>query len=197
MLNLVSVDNSFDDNILVSLAKSGDSVALSRLIERYSNIVLQKAKSFNNLNGLDSEDLYQEGMIGFVSSIYSFDESRGAKFSTYSVVLAVNKMLTAIRDSNNDSSMPMIAYVSLDDSLELLSHSPSPEEFAIYRDELAKVMEYIEDNLSKKERKVFKLILLGVSYSEIADIIDCSVKSVDNSIQRIRRKIRAFKAEQN
>lgn len=196
MLNLISVDNSFDDNTLVTLAKSGDSVALSKLIERYSNIVFQKANSFNNLNGLENEDLYQEGMIGFVSSIYSFDETRGAKFSTYSVVSAVNKMLTAIRDSNNESSMPMIAYVSLDDSLELLSHSPSPEEFAIYRDELAKVMEYIEDNLSKMERKVFKLILLGVSYSEIADIIDCSVKSVDNSVQRIRRKIRTFMAEQ-
>ncbi len=196
MLNLISVDSSFDDNTLVTLAKSGDSVALSKLIERYSNIVFQKANSFNNLNGLENEDLYQEGMIGFVSSIYSFDETRGAKFSTYSVVSAVNKMLTAIRDSNNDSSVPMAAYVSLDDGLELLSQSPSPEEFAIYRDKMGKVMEYIDDNLSKMERKVFKLILLGVSYSEIADIIDCSVKSVDNSVQRIRRKIRTFMAEQ-
>ncbi len=194
-MSSTSITDLLGDNSLVSRAKGGDSVALSLLIERYSNTILQKAKSFNNLNGLESEDLYQEGMMGFVSAVYSFDDCRGVKFSTYSLSASVNRMLTAIRDSNNGSGTAMISYVPLDENMEILSETPSPEEAVIHREELDEVMTFLDNNLSKMERRVLKLLLLGVSYAEIADIIDCSAKSVDNTIQRIRRKIRAFKSE--
>ncbi len=190
-----STTNSFvDDNTLVSRAKGGDSASLSALIERYSNIVLQKANSFNNLNGLESEDLYQEGMMGFVSAVYSFDESRGVQFSTYASTLSLRRMITTLRKSNNLSNNPLTSYISLDENNDLLSETPSPEEIIIFNEELSEIMNYLEDNLSKMEKKVLKLILLGVSHSEISEIIDCNKKSVDNALQRIRKKIRDFKS---
>ncbi len=195
MLSSFSIDNSFDDNALVTRAKLGDSAALSMLIERYSNVIFQKANSFSNLNGLESDDLFQEGMIGLVSAIYSFDEGRGVQFSTYLSTLASRKMLTALRKSNNNPNNPLSSYVSLDENVDLLSQSPTPEEMMIYNEELTEIVTYLNENLSKMERKVFKLSVLGIPYTEIADIIDCSVKSVDNAMQRIRRKIRSFKSE--
>lgn len=100
-------NNSVSDNTLVSQAKSGDTESLTLLIERYSEIIRQKAFSFNNLNGIENEDLFQEGMIGFVSAVYSFDESKNVQFSTFASTLAVRKMISAVRKSNNKSNLPM------------------------------------------------------------------------------------------
>lgn len=187
-----SVDNMYNDNELVSRAKAGDSTALSLLIEKYSDYILKKASSFKNLSCIDIEDLYQEGMIGFVSSIYSFDETYGTKFSTYATTVYSRKMLSVLRKTNNDASNCVDSYVSIDDS-EISAHHPSPEDAVLYDEELSEIIGFAKDNFSKTEQKVFKLVLLGVSYSEIAEILDCNVKSVDNAVQRIRRKLRNYR----
>lgn len=186
----VSFVDAKDDNILVSHAKSGDTAALTKLLERYSDTILQKAKSFKGLSGIESDDLYQEGMMGFVAAVYSFDETREIQFSTYAVTVATRKMLTALKKSNNKSNLPLRSYISIEEENNLLSYSPTPEEIIIYNEELDKINTFIKTNLSKTEKKVFKLSLLGMSYSEIADILECTEKSVDNAIQRIRKKIR-------
>lgn len=194
-MSLSSIDNVVEDNVLVSRAKSGDSIALSVLIEKYSDKILKKAHSFKNLSGLDAEDLYQEGMLGFVSAIYSFDANRGAKFSTYSSTVSLRRMLSAIRKSHKNLNNKL-NLISLDDDVsDLLSQEPSPEDAMIHNEELSEILTFADNNFSKTERKVFKLVLLGISYSEIADILDCSTKSVDNALQRIRRKIRSFKSD--
>lgn len=182
-----------DDNVLVSKAKSGETEALTILIERYSEKIMQKSMTFRNLNGIETDDLYQEGMMGFVSAVYSYDESRDVQFSTYANTIAVRKMLSAIRKVNNKSNLPLQSYVSLEDRTDLLSYSPSPEELIIFNEELDLINEFVEKNLSKSEKKVFKLNLLGLSYSEIADILECDEKFVDNALQRIRRKLRKLK----
>ncbi|MBR5203260.1 MAG: sigma-70 family RNA polymerase sigma factor [Clostridia bacterium] len=183
-------NNIIDDNILVSRAKSGNAEALTLLLEKYSEKIMQKSLTFKNLNGLESEDLYQEGMIGFVSAVYSFDERLGVRFSTYANTIAVRKMLTAIRKTNNKSNIPLQFYVSLEDETDLLSYSPTPEESVIYNEELDLINNFIENNLSKSEKKVFRLNVAGLSYSEIADVLECDEKFVDNALQRIRRKLR-------
>ncbi len=183
-------NNIIDDNILVSRAKSGNTEALTTLLEKYSEKILQKSLTFKNLNGLESDDLYQEGMIGFVAAVYSFDEKLGVQFSTYANTLAVRKMLSAIRKANNKSNLPLQYYVSLEDENDLLSHSPTPEEIVIVNEQLDLINDFIENNFSKSEKKVFKLNIAGLSYSEIADILDCDEKFVDNALQRIRRKLR-------
>lgn len=192
MLSSCSIDSGIGDNELVSRAKAGDSAALSLLIEKYSDFILKKASSFKNLSGIDVEDLYQEGMIGFVSSIYSFDEAYGTKFSSYSSIVYTRKMLSALRINNNNVSNFSDFFVSIDDC-EFSSNNPSPEEVIMYNEELCEIIEFSKDNFSKTEKKVFKLILLGASNSEISEILDCSLKSVENSTQRIRRKLRSRK----
>lgn len=183
-------NNIIDDNILVSRAKSGNAEALTTLLEKYSEKIMQKSLTFKNLNGLESDDLYQEGMIGFVAAVYSFDGKIGVQFSTYANTLAVRKMLSAIRKANNKSNLPLQYYVSLEDEADLLSHSPTPEEIVIFNEELDLINDFIENNLSKSEKKVFRLNIAGLSYSEIAEILDCDEKFVDNALQRIRRKLR-------
>ena len=187
-----SINKSIDDEILIMRAKSGDGTALTMLIEKYSDIILQKANSFKNLNGLDNDDLYQEGMLGFVSAVYSFDTSRGVKFNTYFSTVVIRRMITALRKMNNEAKDPLYSYISLDEQGAFQSQNPTPEEIMIFSEEINEIISFAEKNLSKTERKVFKLSLLGISYSEIAEIIDCDIKSVDNAMQRIRRKIRAI-----
>lgn len=190
----MDLSNGFiDDKILVARAKSGDTNSLGILIERYSEKVTIKARSFKNLNGIDCDDLYQEGMLGLVTAVYSFDEGFGVQFSSYASKLVSRNMLSAVRKANNKSNLPLQYYVSLDDDDTLLSHTPTPEELVIFNEELDAVNEFIENKLSKSEKKVFKLNLAGLSYSEIAEILECDEKSVDNALQRIRRKLREFK----
>lgn len=184
---------SFDDNELVMKAKSGDSASLQSLIERYSDKILQKAKSFKSLAGLENDDLYQEGMLGFVSAVYTFDESKGILFSAYAATLSVRKMLSALRKANNSSNLPLRSYISIEDEVDLLSDAPTPEDLMLFSEELNEITDFVENSFSKKEKKVFKLNILGLTYFEISEILDCSEKSVDNTMQRIRRKIREFK----
>lgn len=182
-----------NDNLLVSKAKSGDSNALTDLIKRYSQTVLQKSLSFNKISGIENEDLYQEGMLGLLSAVYSFDESKGVLFSTYATTLITRKMLSALRTANKKNNLPLDSYVSIDEKSDIRSFTPTPEEMLIYNEEIDSILSFVNNNLSKTEKKVFRLNLLGLSYNEIAEILDCSEKSVDNALQRIRKKIRSIK----
>lgn len=188
MLNFVHMN----DNELVECAKSGNSLALQVLIERYSDKVLQKARSFKSLIGIENDDLYQEGMMGFVSAVYSFDNSRDVLFSTYATTLSTRKMLSAIRKINSTANLPLQSYISIEEEQDLFSDIPSPEETLLSVERVNEINSFVEESFSKKEKKVFKLSVLGMKYSQIAEILDCTEKSVDNTIQRIRRKLRSF-----
>ena len=182
-----------EENLLVSKAKGGDSNALTELIKRYSEKVLQKSLSFKKISGIENEDLYQEGMLGLLSAVYTFDESKGVLFSTYATTLITRKMLSALRSANKKNNLPMDSYISIYENVDICSYSPTPEEMLIYNEEIDLILEFVNNNLSKTEKKVFRLNLLGLSYNEIAEILDCSEKSVDNALQRIRKKIRNIK----
>ena len=188
MLNFIHMN----DNELVECAKSGNSLALQVLIERYSDKVLQRARSFKSLIGIENDDLYQEGMMGFVSAVYSFDNSRDVLFSTYASTLSTRKMLSAIRKINSTANLPLQSYISIEEEQDLFSDIPSPEETLLSVERVNEINSFVEESFSKKEKKVFKLSVLGMKYSQIAEILDCTEKSVDNTIQRIRRKLRSF-----
>lgn len=182
-----------EENLLVSKAKGGDSNALTHLIKRYSETVLQKSLSFKKISGIENEDLYQEGMLGLLAAVYSFDESKGVLFSTYATTLITRKMLSALRTANKKSNLPLDSYVSIDENCDIRSFSPTPEELLMFNEEIDSIISFVNNNLSKTEKKVFRLNLLGLSYNEIAEILDCTEKSVDNALQRIRKKIRSIK----
>ena len=175
------------------MAKGGDSNALTDLIKRYSETVLQKSLSVKKISGIENEDLYQEGMLGLLSAVYSFDESKGVLFSTYATTLITRKMLSALRTANKKSNLPLDSYVSIDEKCDIRSFSPTPEELLMFNEEIDSIISFVNNNLSKTEKKVFRLNLLGLSYNEIAEILDCTEKSVDNALQRIRKKIRSIK----
>lgn len=183
-------NNIYNEKQLVSCAKAGDSVALALLIERYSAIILKKAKSFTKLNSIDAEDLYQEGMIGFVSAIYSYDEAYNTKFGTYASVVYTRKMLSALRFANNDVENLADSFMSIDGD-EITSLNPSLEDTILYSEELSEIIEFSKTNFSKMEKKIFKLMLFGASNSEISVILDLELKSVENAIHRIRKKLRS------
>ena len=190
MRNIEATENLYSEKDLVARAKAGDSVALSLLINRYSKIIYKKAHSFVNFNGIDAEDLYQEGMIGFISAIYSFDESYNTKFSTYASVVFTRKMISALRILSNDADNDAKTLDCIN-CKEASCVNPSPEDTVLYSEELYEIIEFSKTNFSKTEKKVFKLMLLGASNREIADILEFSVKSVENAIYRIRKKLRS------
>lgn len=192
-MSIYSEVNFLEENLLVSMAKGGDSNALTDLIKRYSETVLQKSLSFKKISGIENEDLYQEGMLGLLSAVYSFDESKGVLFSTYATTLITRKMLSALRTANKKSNLPLDSYVSIDEKCDIRSFSPTPEELLMFNEEIDSIISFVNNNLSKTEKKVFRLNLLGLSYNEIAEILDCTEKSVDNALQRIRKKIRSIK----
>ncbi len=184
------VENVNDDNLLVAKAKRGDSSALTQLIKKHSKKVLQKAMSFDGLRGIDSDDLYQEGLLGLWVAVFTFDSSRQTKFITYAMSVATNNMLSAIRETQKSKHRALNSSVSFEENKNLLSTSPNPEELLLNTEEYNRVAGFINTGLTKLEKDVLKLSLLNMSYVKIAEKLGCSEKSVDNAIQRIRKKIR-------
>ncbi len=186
----VPVENDNNEALLISKAKAGDKSALTRLIQSYSEMILQKARSFNDLRGIDSDDLYQEGMLGLWVAVYSFDASRQTKFKTYAMSVASNNMLSAIRETQRSKHRALNSSISIEENQNLLSTSPNPEELVINTEEYSRVLGFINTGLTELEKNVLKLSLLNMSYFEIAEKLGCGEKSVDNALQRIRKKIR-------
>ena len=138
------------DSLLVSKAKTGDSSAWADLIKKYSAFVEAKSKNYSTNNNIDEKDLYQEGMIGLISAVHSFDENREAEFKTYAETVICNQMLSALRNANSKKNLPLSTYVSIEEDDEFVSPTPSPEEAFLLNEELELVNGFIENSLSKK-----------------------------------------------
>lgn len=185
--------DKFDDNILVSRAKAGDSKALAMIIEKYSESVRLKSYTFNCMHEKDNEDLYQEGLMGLVSAVYYYDESRGASFNTFMSRVITNRM---IRVYNNMRDYSKLFLVTENNSEKFLNNIDdavlSPEEIVVSDEYFDEYLVFIENSFSEFEKKVYKLSLKNLSYNEMSFILGCSAKSIDNALQRIKKKIRDF-----
>lgn len=190
--------NEASDEVLCALAAAGDRTAEERLAERYSRLVRSCARPYF-LAGGDSEDLIQEGMIGLLSAIRGFQSGREASFYTYAEVCIRNRLRSAARAAARDKHSPLNRSVSLDVSpfdgapdtcgYGLPKQSvENPEDVVIGREESKARVKAMREQLSGFEKTVLDLYLDGFSYGEIAERLDRSVKSVDNAVQRIRRK---------
>jgi RNA polymerase sporulation-specific sigma factor len=192
-LNNGSVDKRVSDTILVSRAKSGDSKALSALIEKYSENIRIKAYTFNCVHVKDNEDLYQEGMMGFVSAVYYYDENRGASFNTFMTRVVSNRMIQAYNRMRDYSKVFLLTENSSEKFLNSVDNGTmSPEEQLVSDECYEEYLAFIETEFSNFEKKVYKLFLKNLSYNEMSIILECSVKSIDNALQRIKKKIRDF-----
>ncbi|TCS94220.1 RNA polymerase sigma-30 (SigH) subunit [Hazenella coriacea] len=190
------------DEELVCGVRVGDHEALEYLINKYKNFVRAKARSYF-LIGADHEDIVQEGMIGLYKAIRDFRGDKLASFKAFAELCITRQIITAIKTATRQKHIPLNSYVSLDkptydeDSDRTLHDKLSvarsnPEEIYINQEEIGDIEEKISQILSDLEKRVLMLYLDGSSYQEIAVKLDRHVKSIDNALQRVKRKLEKY-----
>lgn len=186
--------SSFCDEELRQMAVSGDGEAADELALRYTQLVRAAARPFFLVGG-SSEDLLQEGMLGFCYSILHYDASRNISFKTFAEVCIRNRILSAIKSASSMKHSPLNDRISLEAAAEgdsadkSMDTQPSPEEQVLARESVTEFFTTFAQTLSPLEQKILHLYLDGLSYQAIADTLSKNVKSVDNAVQRIRRKL--------
>lgn len=185
------------DEALCSLAVSGDRAAEELLVTRYNRVVRTCARPFF-LAGGDSEDLTQEGMVGLIKAVREFDADKEASFRTFAEVCIRNRLYSALRASAREKHQALNQSVSLDtpdfDSNSYTSGTSNlaqrdPEDSLIDREHTAALLSGVRKQLSEFEAKILGYYLDGLSCREIAETVGKPPKSVDNAVQRIRRKV--------
>ena len=191
------------DEQLVLMAREGSETAEEILIEKYKGLVRAKAKAYF-IAGAEAEDGVQEGMIGLMKAVRSFDEGREASFKTYAGTCINNQILKAIRKAEREKNQPLNDAISLDNHLgekdenltigDILKASmfDEPEEKVIYEDTLFRLKGLSRNIFSPLEAQVLRAKIAGKNYQEIAEELGKSPKTIDNALQRIRKKIMAF-----
>ena len=190
------------DEEVVLIAQSGDNHALEHIIIRYRNFVYSKAKKLF-LIGSDQDDLIQEGMIGLYEAVKSFKNEK-ASFKSFAGICVRRQMISAVKSATRNKHKPLNSYISLDKNVydqdtdaafitSISNNSPqNPESIVIDKEDFDGIESKINNTLSKLELNVLMLYLDGYSYQQIADKIEKDVKSVDNAIQRIKKKIESI-----
>ena len=189
---------TLSDERLCELAHGGDQIAEEALVSRYTRLVRQLARPFY-LAGGDSDDLIQEGMIGLIYGVREYNGSRNAAFRTFAEICIRNRLYSAVRAASRDKHSPLNQSIPLEipffDSrttssvgAHLLSHV-DPEEFIIGREDARDTLRGVRKQLSEFEAKILGYYLDGLTIKEMAEAVKKSPKSVDNAVQRIRRKI--------
>ncbi|SHI01447.1 RNA polymerase sporulation sigma factor SigH [Clostridium grantii] len=188
------------DEELALMAKEGDKDAQEFLMRKYKNFVKSKAKSYF-LIGADKEDIYQEGMIGLYKAIRDFKTDRLSSFKAFAELCVTRQIITAIKTATRQKHIPLNTYVSLNKPiydeesdrtlLDILStvKVSDPEEVIIGREEMNNMESEIVKSLSELELEVLYYYIQGKSYQEIACDMDRQAKSIDNALQRIKRKL--------
>lgn len=191
------------DEDVVAYASQGDVAALEFLINKYRNFVRAKARSYF-LIGADREDIIQEGMIGLYKAIRDFRPDKLASFRAFAELCVTRQIITAIKTATRQKHIPLNSYISLnkpiydDESdrtlMDVISGSKvtDPEELVISQEEFLDIERKMGEFLSELEWKVLMYYLEGKSYQEIADELDRHVKSIDNALQRVKRKLERY-----
>lgn len=201
-MNNYNYDPEVDERLLFQI-KEGNNVALEELINKYKNFVRAKAKTYF-LVGADKEDIVQEGMIGLFKAIRDFKDEKMVSFKSFAEICVTRQIITAIKTATRQKHMPLNSYISLnkpvyeDDGertlMETINHDTisDPEMLFIGKEELLRIEGKINEVLSSFELEVLYLYLQGKSYHEIAGELNKEVKSIDNALQRIKKKIEKF-----
>ena len=191
------------DELLVECVRVGDALALEFLIQKYKTFVRGKARSYF-LIGADREDIVQEGMIGLFKAIRDFRDDKLASFKAFAELCITRQIITAIKTATRQKHVPLNSYISLDkpiydeDSDRTLmdviggAKVTDPEELIINREEFSDIEYKMSELLSELERNVLMLYLDGRSYQEIAGDLRRHVKSIDNALQRVKRKLEKY-----
>ena len=194
-----SYDSMTDDELL-RLHRAGDARAEETLYARYKQIVRSKARTYF-LVGADHEDIIQEGMIGLYKAVMDYQFDKAASFRGFAELCITRQIITAIKSATRKKHVPLNTYISFNRSvyegenerplIDVLTSTriSDPEEVLIGRESYAAVADSIEHSLSKLEHNALGLYLYGYSYQQIADMLQITTKSVDNAIQRVKKKL--------
>jgi RNA polymerase sporulation-specific sigma factor len=190
--------NSMTDEELIEQVRKHQPDAMDYLMDKYRNLVKRETREVYII-GADSEDLMQEGMIGLFKAIRDFDADKNSSFYSFASLCIKRQIYTAVTSSNRKKHSPLNNYVSFYseedeehnrvlDTLAAQEES-NPETNMLIQERVGGLMKFIETSLSKYERNVLTLYLDGQSYLEIAETLGKTEKSIDNAIQRIRKKL--------
>ncbi|MED4941882.1 RNA polymerase sporulation sigma factor SigH [Heyndrickxia coagulans] len=188
------------DEELVERIHNGESEALDYLIQKYRNFVRAKARSYFII-GADREDIIQEGMIGLYKAIRDYREEKLTSFRAFAELCINRQMITAIKTATRQKHIPLNSYISLDKPIydeesdrtlmDVITGAKisNPEELILIREKYVCIEVKISELLSDLERKVLALYLDGQSYQEISEELNRHVKSIDNALQRVKKKL--------
>ena len=188
------------DEEIARLAQAGDEEASAFLLRKYKNFVRSKAHSYF-LVGADHEDIVQEGMIGLFKAIREFRPEKLASFHAFAEICVTRQIITAIKTATRQKHIPLNSYISLNKPIyeeesdrtlmDIITETQvaDPEEMLIGRESYSNIESRIQESLSPFERRVMEAYMDGKSYQEIAEALGRHVKSIDNALQRIKRKL--------
>ena len=199
-----------DDGYLIALAKQGHAEAYDRIVRRYYGFVRLKASSYF-LAGGDSDDLIQEGLVGLYKAVRDFRTDRESSFRNFAELCITRQIITAVKTATRNKHTPLNQYVSFSSSPagassdseatldEVLPGSTThdPVNQVISSEELRSLVACLSTVLSELESRVLSLYLDGYSYEQIGDKLDCDTKTVDNALQRVKRKVGSHLASRN
>ncbi len=204
---MTKIGSEETDEELIVRIREGENDITDHIMNKYKDMVRTKAASMYIL-GADRDDLIQEGMIGLFKAIRDYDLGRDASFRTFADLCVSRQMYTAVQASNRKKHAPLNSYISLyarqdgNDSEENISFdqviesigNQNPEKLLIDQENARDIEDFIESGLSTFEQAVLELHLTGMTYTEIAKILNRDEKSTDNALQRIKSKMRKFVA---
>ncbi|QDP42036.1 RNA polymerase sporulation sigma factor SigH [Radiobacillus deserti] len=194
---------ALEDDEIISLVHSGHSQALDYLINKYRNFVRAKARTYF-LIGADREDIIQEGMIGLYKAIRDYKGDKLSSFKAFAELCVTRQIITAIKTATRQKHIPLNSYVSLDKPmydeesdrtlLDVIAGSKAvdPQELIVNREKFGDMEYKMSELLSELERQVLSLYLDGRSYQEISVELKRHVKSIDNALQRVKRKLERY-----
>ena len=192
-------ENKNDEDIVLE-ARQGNDLAQEYLINKYENFVKSKARSYF-LIGADKEDIYQEGMIGLYKAIRDYKTDKLTSFKAFAELCITRQIITAIKTATRQKHIPLNTYVSLNKPIyeeesertlmDVISgiKISDPEEMMISKEKMEHIEKEIQKALSELEMEVLMSYLDGKSYQEIACDLDRHAKSIDNALQRVKRKL--------
>ena len=196
------------DEGLVRRARGGDQQAMDQIISRYRGFVRLKASAYF-LAGGDSEDLIQEGLIGLFKAVRDYRPEREASFRSFAELCVTRQIIPAIKTAARNKHSPLNTYVSFSNTragseqettlADVLPDDPvtDPINQAISTEELTSLVECLGRVLSPLESQVLAMYLEGRSYEEVAERLECNPKSVDNALQRVKRKVETHLNKRN
>ena len=192
-----------DEEVVVLVQKDRNELAMAHLVNKYKNFVRSKARSYF-LVGADRDDIIQEGMIGLYKATRDFDYERQASFRAFAELCVTRQIITAIKTATRQKHMPLNSYISLNKPvyteesertlMDMIANVrvSDPEELIITREEFADIEKNMTYLLSELEWHVLLSYLDGKSYQEMAGETDRSIKSIDNALQRVKRKLEKY-----